>query len=182
MSWFVDNANVLYVLFGIVAVGLLLIWRNNRQAKYLGFTAGVLVLIGLVWLATQFYVSDSKQIENNVNAMAEAVVAGKVDDLFKHISKDFVWKGKNRDLMYEGVKGAIAQHKITHVRISSFRAEDVSRAEKVAKTSFLVNATANKEILLRTEADFILEGEQWKLKTMRFYLPTGGQEIDLPLR
>ena len=81
--------------------------------------------------------------------------------------------------MYEGIKREIEQHKVTHVRISSFRPE-VSRGEKFAKTSFLVKATANKEILFRTEADFVLEGEQWKLKTMRFYSPAGGEEIDLP--
>ena len=180
MSWVVDYANALYVLLGIVAVGLLFIWRNSRQTKYLGYTGGVLILIGLVWLATQFIDSDSKQLESNVHAMADAVVAGKVDDLFKHISKDFIWKGIDRDKMYAGVKLAIGQHKITHVRISTFRVEEVSRSQKFAKTSFLVKAAANEEILLRTEADFGLEGEEWKLKTLRFFGPAGGQEIDLP--
>jgi hypothetical protein len=181
MSWLVDNANTFYVLLGIIAVGLLLIWRNNRQGKYLCYTAGVLVVIGLIWLLTRFYVSDSKQLEANVNAMAAAVVAGKADDLFKHVSKDFRYKGRDRDLMYAVVKKAMENHKINDVRISSFRVDELSRGKKFAKTSFRVSTTADRDILFITQADFALESDQWKLITLRFYNPvTQDQELDLP--
>jgi hypothetical protein len=179
MSWLVDNAFTFYVILGVVAVGLLLVWRNNRQTKYLAYTAGVLVLIGLVWLATQFYVSDSKQLENNVNAMADAVIKKNVDDLFKHISKDFRYRLMDRDAMYARVKAIIGLHEITDIRISSFHVDSLSRAEKFAKTSFLVTPNPDKN-MFRAEADFVLEGDQWKLKTLRFFMATGGQEIEIP--
>lgn len=182
MSWLVDNAIALYVLFGIAAVGLLLIWRNNRQAKYLAFTAGVLALIGLVWLATQLIDSDSKQLENNVNAMALAVKDGKVDDLFKHISNDFRYKEKDRDLMYAAVQLAMAANRITDVKIKNFRVDELSRDKKFAKTWFRVYASSKEDLPpFVTQADFVLEGDQWKLKAMRFYNPmvNQDQEVDL---
>jgi hypothetical protein len=182
MSWLVDNANALYVLSAIMSASLIVAWRFNQRVKFLGLAVIPLLVIGLIFLLTLVVVSDSKQLEMNVNAMAEAVVAGKVDDVFKHVSKDFRWKGIDRELMYAGVKKSIEGHKINGVRISSFRIEEVSRATKLAKTSFLVTAKADSEIMFRTEADFVLEGDEWKLKTMRFYRPVGGQdqEIDLP--
>jgi hypothetical protein len=182
MSWLVDNAKTLYVLLGLLAVAMVMVWRSNRQNRYLAYAAGALALMGIVYVLTLFYISDNKQLEMNVNAMADAVVAGKVDDLFKHVSKDFKWKGIGRDELYKSTQVAVKDHQVTQVNISSFRVEEVSRSKAFAKTSFLVTATAGNQIMFRTEADFVLEGEQWKLKTMRFFRPIGGQdqEIDLP--
>ena len=61
----------------------------------------------------------------------------------------------------------------------------ISRAKKTAKTSFRVSAWAagnEQPYLFITQADFVLEGKDWKLKTMRFYNPLVDQdkEIDLP--
>jgi hypothetical protein len=182
MSWLVDNANALYILGLIIAVGIVVAWRFNQRAKFLAFALIPLLVMGAIFLLTHFVVSDSKQLEMNVNAMADAVVDGKVDNIFTHVSKDFRWKGIDRDLMNAGVQKSIENHKVKRARISSFRVEKISRADKFAKTSFLVTADADSEIMFRTEADFVLEGEKWKLQTMRFYRPIGGQdqEIDLP--
>lgn len=184
MSWIVDNAIVLYVLFGVVAVGLLLVWRNNRQTKYLGFTAGAVVLVGLVWLATHYYVSDKKQLENNVNAMADAVQAGKVDELFKYISKDFDHKGITREKLYEEARQSIQRNQIKSVHISNFNVDEVSRSQRTAKTRFRVSASGAGErtFIFVTQADFVLEGDQWKLKAVRFYNPlvNQDQEIGVP--
>ena len=183
MSWFVDNATTLYILLGIIAAGCVVAWRLNQRVKFLGYAAIAVVLIGGVWLLAHFGTSDNKQLETNVRAMADAVQAGDVDELFKHVSKDFRWKGIDRDLMYAGVKRQITAQKITHVGISSFRVENSSRADQYAKTSFLVSANAvGDQIMFRVEGDFRLESEQWKLTTLRFYRAIGGQdqEIDLP--
>jgi hypothetical protein len=179
MSWIVDKAFTLYVLLGIIAAGLLFLWYGNRQRKYLGYTAGVLVAIGLVWLVTLFFTSDSKQLEQNVRAMRDAVLARNVDELFKHVSKDFRYKAMDRDTMYAAVKALIGQLNVTDIGITTFHIEDVSRKKRLARTSFVVTPHPNRE-MFRTEADFVLEGDQWKLKTLRFYGPAGGQEVDVP--
>ena len=89
MSWIVDNATTLYILFALLGVAMMLIWRSNRQNKYLASAGGAVVLIALIWLLKQFHASDAMQLENNVHAMFQAVTDGRIDDLFKHISKDF---------------------------------------------------------------------------------------------
>jgi hypothetical protein len=46
----------------------------------------------------------------------------------------------------------------------------------------MVSASADRDVLFRTEADFVLEAEQWKLKTLRFYKPLvdAKDEVNLP--
>src|SRR5438094_9394520 len=101
MAWFVDNANTLYVLFGLIAAAFLIMWRSYQWRKeFLGYAAGALAIMGVIWLLTLFVPTDRKQLESNVHAMANAVVAGKVDDLFKHISKDFNYHEMTRDKLY----------------------------------------------------------------------------------
>jgi hypothetical protein len=182
MSWFVDNANALYVLLGVVAAGMAFAWRRNRQVKFLGYAAGPLVLIGLLLLMTRVVVSDAKQLELNVHAMADAVVAGNVDELFKHISKDFRFKEMTRDTLYAKTQRTIKADRIKYVQIKNFNVDEIARDKKLAKTRFRVIASADQESIFVTQADFVLEGDQWKLKTMRFYNPfvNQDQEIDLP--
>jgi hypothetical protein len=182
MSWLVDNANTLYILLGLLAAALVFIWRSNRQIKYLGYAAGALVLIGLIWILGRFYISDSKQLEMNVNAMADAVVNGKVDDLFKHISKDFVYKGMTRDTLYEVARKSIQANKIANIGITQFKVEEISRHNKTAKARFTVTpfVAAEQPRPFATQAEFVLEGEQWKLKAVRFFLFGTDQEISLP--
>lgn len=181
MSWLVDNANGIYVLLGILAAGLVVLWRFNGRVKFLGYAAGVLVLLGLFWLLTQFVVTDAKQLESNVRAMGDAIVAGNVDDIFKHVSNDFDYKGMNRNALYEKARAAIASHRVKDVRITQFTVAEVSRVKKFAKTRFRVAASADREYPFITEADFVLEGKHWKLKTMRFYDPVRSlEEVELP--
>lgn len=182
MSWLVDNANALYILGAIAAAAFVVAWRFNQRVKTLALALVPLAVMGLLFLLSRLFISDSKQLELNVSAMADAVMAGNVDELFTHVAKDFRYKGIDRDMMYAAVQKSIAAHEVKSVRISSFRVEKLSRAERAATASFLVKAEADSEILFRAETDFVLEGEQWKLKTMRFYRPIGGadEEIDLP--
>ena len=78
MSWLVDNANSLYILLGAIAAGFVVGWKLNARVKFLGYAAGILVLMGVIWALTLFVVSDSKQLEKNVHAMADAVVSATV--------------------------------------------------------------------------------------------------------
>src|ERR1019366_6147014 len=158
MSWFVDNANVLYILFGLVAAGLVALWWLNKRTKYLVYAAGVLVLVGPVWLTTRFVVSDSKQLERNVHAMATAVENGKVDDLFKHFARDFTYHGMNRDMLQHAARAAIEKNKVSEVRITQFQVEEISRANKFAKTRFRVTAWGagiDHPYPFVTQADFV---------------------------
>ena len=67
MSWLVDNANGLYVWLAVVAAGLVVAWRFNQRVKFLGLAAIPVLLIGLIFLLTRFFVSDSKQLETTLD-------------------------------------------------------------------------------------------------------------------
>src|SRR5689334_260435 len=101
MFWLVDNAGSLYVALGIAAAGCVVAWRFTARVKYLGYALGILFLLGVLWSLTLLVVTDRGQLRNNVLAMRDAVVAGKPDDLFKHISADFDYRGVKRDTLFE---------------------------------------------------------------------------------
>src|SRR5262245_1641826 len=124
MDWIVDNATKFYIFLGLIALALVLIWRNNRQNKYLGYAVGVLVAMGLIWLLRQFYASDSMQLNQIVEAMAQGVIDCKPDDVFKHVSKDFAYKGLTRDMLYKATQKSIESHEVTRIKITSFKVED----------------------------------------------------------
>jgi hypothetical protein len=185
MSWLVDNANTFYVLLGVVAAGFVVTWRFNQRVKFLGYAAGTLCVIGLLWLITVFVWTDCKQLKSNVDAMADAVVQGKVDDLFKHISKDFVYKGMTREMLYEAARRSIKGNKISNIRITQFNVEEISRDKKFAKVKFNVtawDAQGETPYPFTTKAEFVLEGEEWELKTMKFFktFVDTDQEIAVP--
>ena len=182
MSWFVDNAPALYVVLGVIAAAFVAMCYLNKRVKFLAYAAGVLVLIAVVWLLAPFGASDAKQLKDNVHAMADAVERGNVDELFKHVSKDFSYKGWDRDLLYAAAQREMRAGRVKSLRITSFDVISLSRADQSATTSFLVRVSGDTEGFFRTQADFVLEGEHWKLKTMRFYNPAVDQdkEISLP--
>lgn len=181
MSWFIDNANGILILLAIFAAGFVVAWRFNGRVKYLGYAGGCVALMGLVWSLTLIVVTDAKQLERNVHAMADAVVAGNVDELFGHISKDFEYRGVGRELLYQKTRGTLQDRRVTAVRIVHFSVEEISRAKKFARTRFRVSAVAERELPFITEADFVLEGSHWKLKTVRFYDPVQSlQEVNIP--
>jgi hypothetical protein len=184
MSWIVDHAGLLYVILGIAAAGFVVGWWFDKRVKFLGFAAGVLALMGLVWLLTQLVATDRTQLKQTVEAMARDVVDGKMDDLFKHIAPDFNYKGMNRDMLHRLAQNSVKGYKINNITIAKFDA-DVAPNRKTAKTSFNVTPfsdTGDYLGIFRTEADFVREGEEWKLKTLRFYNAVVDQdkEIDLP--
>jgi hypothetical protein len=187
MSWFVDNAATLYILFGLVAAGLVVAWRFNQRVKFLGYAAGVLAVMGLLWLLSLFVPTDRKQLRDNVDAMAKAVIDGNVDDLFKHISKDFRYESGaqklTRDQLYEAARGVIKNRQVGGINITRFKVESVSRADKNARVKFGVNAYDTKGAVIgRFDVDghFELEGEHWKLKSVDFYQFNSTEKMGIP--
>ena len=185
MGWLADNATKLYILLAIIAAGFVVAWRFSGRNKQLLGALGAILILGLIFLLAQFATSDSKILEANVKAMADAVVDGKPDDLFKHISADFHYKTMTRDMLYAGAQREIRARRVSDIRISQFHVEEVSRAKNRAQTRFQVTIQAQEArgpYMFVTEADFVLEGNDWKLKTMRFKPAIGNQdqEIELP--
>jgi hypothetical protein len=127
----------------------------------------VLAILVVFWVVTRFIVTDAKQIESNVNAMAKALVSDDKNTLFKHLSKDFVVHGMGRDEIYRLARAEIRERKVTEIQIMKFRVE-VSREKKSATAKFFASTTGDRDQVLPVEAEFVLEDEQWKLKSVRY--------------
>jgi hypothetical protein len=143
------------------------------------------MVLALVWFAANYLPSDRKQLEDNVHAMANAIIAGKMDELFAHVSEDFQYKAMTREKLHALAQQSIRRNQVREVRISKFEVTELSPSQKVAKTSFRVTVWTEghgQPYLFTTQADFRLEGERWKLITMRFYnlLVDQDREIALP--
>jgi hypothetical protein len=183
MSWLGENANAIYVLLVVIAAALVVTWRFNQQVKYLVFAFGVLVLGAVLFILIQTVPSDRKQIEDNVHAMKDAILAGQRDRLFDYVDKDFRYKDMTReDLFGQGIAAA-RLYKVREVKISNFRVEDLKA--KTATARFGVSAWAegnDQPFMFVTKADFVRDDRRWKLKAMRFYKPLvdQDQEMDLP--
>jgi hypothetical protein len=178
MSWLIDNANKFHILFAVVGVGCLAIWRFNSRVKYLAYAVGALAAMVFLWILSVNIKTDRQQLEDNVTEMARAVEKKQLEGLFKHISNDFRYKGITREMLYDVAQKQIKAHDVKNIRINRFNAE-IDRAKKFARTGFIVTATADREIVFRAEADFVLEKDDWKLKTLRFYPIGQDQEFDI---
>ena len=185
MNWLVENAVTLSIVLGLLAAGLVGYARLNQQVKYLVYAFIVLALLAVFWMLITLIPSDRRQLEDNVHAMKDAVVNGRPDDLMKHISKDFRYKSLTRDQLAERAQQLVRENQIRDVRITKFAVDELSRANKSAKARFRVTVWAKETGepvgMFVVQADFVLEGEDWKLKTVRFYNPmvNQDQEVDL---
>ena len=174
MSWFIDHANILYLLFGIIALGFVTAWWLNKRVKFLAYAGVAVLLIAAVWLLTYLIPTDRKEIHDAVQTMAGAVVSGDDKELFKHVSREFRHNNLNREQLAAIVKGIAAQHKLGEVKIWQFECDEVSREKGLAKAHF--NATVfdgegNPMRIVLCVATFALEDGQWKLRAIDFREP-----------
>jgi hypothetical protein len=181
MHWLIDNPGIVYFTLGIVAVGFLIAFRLRGRVLHLGGAASCLALMGLFWLLTLWIVTDRKQITANVRAMAEAVVAGDVDRLFKFVARDFRYKTMERDDLYRSVQMTIKQYKIKEIYVWEFEFENVSRAQGRAKVNFNARVDGQGGTgLFLVKSDFTLEGDLWKMKGLHVTpINNVDQEIDI---
>jgi hypothetical protein len=186
MTWFIDNANLSYILLGIVALGFIGAWWVNKRVKFLAYAGVVVLLICVVWLLTRFVVTDQQQIRRNIEAMADAVVTQDADGLFRHVSTKFMYKGMNREQMHAAVARAIKLHRVGGAFISDYTPVEIDRAAGKARVAFRVRVDdrdGSMVFFARCEAALVMEGSDWKLSGVEFYNAVANQDqpITIPL-
>jgi len=168
MNWLLDNINVVYILLGIAALGLAVAGWVTRRVKFFALAGIPIVLIALVWLLTQFVVSDRQQIERNVQAIAQAAVAKDGHAIVKHLSHDFSYNGLKRDQIAELVNRTIDQWQISAIKVWEFDVVQLSRDEKSAKVNFKMTVSAaavDRPTVVLCVTEWVLENDQWKMRS-----------------
>ena len=183
LAWLVDNANLVYVALGMIVLALGVSWWLDRRVRTLIIAAGVAALIALFWLLTLIVPTDRKQIEANLWAMTRAVIDKKPDDLVKHWTGDFSVKDLSRRELAKAVTQASERFKVGEISLWEFDVKKLTDTE--AEIWFRCAAKSNDggAFLALCKADFVKEGEAWKLKRIRFFnaVANTDQEISLPV-
>ncbi len=181
MYWFLDNANLWYVLFGIVGLGFGAAWWVHRRPKLLiGVAVGVNI-IALIWLLNYFVVTDQRQINLIVREMADAAVDGKAEVFLKHLAKDFEFQGHKRSEVVEKIK-PFKKYQIYDIYISSFEVEELK--DNMAKVYFRATVRSRMDerpLMIAFRCLFIKEDGQWKLKEAVRYNPVTNEKILAPI-
>lgn len=181
MSWLADNANIVYILLGLVALGFLSAGWITRRVKFFALAGIPILIMVLFWLLTGLVVTDQRQLHTSVDEMASAAIKGDAAGLFKHLSRDFRHKQLTREQLAEFIKKAVTIHKITEVKIREFEVVEVSRAKGSAKVNFRASIFDNDGVIavVFCIGDFVLEDDQWKLKAIDF---RNAANPDLPMQ
>ncbi|MCI0380988.1 MAG: hypothetical protein L0215_25670 [Gemmataceae bacterium] len=169
--WLVDNAKISFLFLGIVALCFGVAFWLNKRVKYLGGVAAAVVAIAFVWMLTRIVVTDRIQLELNLHAMAEAVVAGKTSDLLEHFAKDFEFRSYDRASAAKYAVDIAARYKVGQVRFWSVDVEEVSREKKLATVGFNLTVFDNQGAVLHVDevqCRFVLENDKWKLQQAKF--------------
>jgi len=186
MWWLVDNANVWYLLFGIVALGFAAAWWIERRHKYL---LGVAVAAGFIlglWLLSKVVITDRGRLQMNLREMAAAVESGRPEALLQHFAQDFRYDNADRAEVARLVTDNAQRYKVGQVHLWNLSVEDVNRAKGSAKISFgvTVRDTAGAELFMgMCETTFGLEADRWKLRKAEFFNIAGDKTPrHIPLR
>lgn len=182
MNWLVENSTGVYLLLAVVAVGLAAFGWLQQRVKFYAYAVGVLVLLLLVWLLINHAPSDRRQLEDNVHAMKDAVLLGSDEALLKHLSKDFRYQNATRDDIARAAREAVKGNRVESIRITKFSTDEINRDKKSARVRFRVTAWAagqDQPFMFNVIADFVLEGTEWKLRTVRFLNPWVNQDEEI---
>jgi hypothetical protein len=169
--WLVDNANLILL---VLALGLLILtplYWQTRKRKYV-LPLGVLLCgMGLLWLLSRVVVTDRKQIEINVRAMADATLERRVNLLRTYLGQDFEYAGINRAEIADKVIQAARHFKVTDYYIWDFTIEELFRPQGKAKASFSLRVNSGEEIIFMglCRTTFVLENERWCLQSIQVY-------------
>jgi len=181
LPWFVDNANLIYILFGLIVLGLGVSWWLNRRVRTLVVAAGVVGLIALFWLLTILVPTDRKQIQAGLWAMRQAVLDQKPDDLVKHWDKDFRDQGMNRADLAKAVTAASGKFKVESINLWEFDVKSLEDDKAEIWFRCVANAKDGGTFLAICKANFVKEGEQWKLERAAFFQPVANTDQEIPL-
>ncbi|MBY0527516.1 MAG: nuclear transport factor 2 family protein [Gemmataceae bacterium] len=184
-----DNRSTLFLLLGIAAIVLGMIWVRTRDRRCLYGLGGVgAVALVLLLLALFGPESDSAQIKRKVNEMAEGVKAKDVDRIFQHISEQFRYRSTDKQEFRQYADAALRRGEVAELRLSNIDKVEFLPAKAgepaTASIRFLAKPIApggDFDRIFRVEAIFIRDPDgQWRLKDFLLRNPINNEPLVLP--
>ncbi|MCI0684513.1 MAG: hypothetical protein L0Y71_20570 [Gemmataceae bacterium] len=183
LAWFVDNANIVYIVLGMIVLALGVSWWQNRRVRTLAIIAVVVALGALFWLLTQWIPTDRKQLQANLWAMGTAVLDRKPSDLAKRLSNDFRFQNLSRDEIAQAVTAAAGQFSVDSINLWEFDVKSVTADKAEIWFRCVANSAGGRSFLALCKAHFVKDGDQWLMQDVAFYQPIANtdQKIQLPI-
>lgn len=185
-----------YLVLGVVLIGLLAWWWNTRTRKAAIAVGIVTGLIGLCYLFDQVRPrTDAEQIEWKVKEMAKAVSRKDVDGIFRHISDDFNFQGLKKESLRRHVTRVLESGELEDISVYRFEDPELNRpavgfADRVVPSrpkgtrsiDFQVKPKGHGDGLwYRCTARFVLDPDgEWRLKDFSLHNPVNGDLISIP--
>jgi hypothetical protein len=180
--WLVDNAKTAYFFLGITALVFIALWWMNRRAKYLIGVAVIAGLAALVWLLGLFIVTDRMQIRATLLAMKRGVEEGKPEAVFQHLSKQLTIDNMDRQ-SFEAQAGAFIERRRVHeIVLWDFDFEVPPDRTSKALVAFRARGIGDLgEAWYLCRAEFVFEGNHWRMKTFRLFNPVADTDRPIPI-
>ena len=170
IGWLIENASLFYALLAIAALALIAGWWMTRQGQYLlGLVAVVLLGVGL-WLLATFAETDQKRIKRLVEEMAAGVREGDENKILPHLSESFVFRNMKLDLFRGLVRRHLQNRRANDVTVSKFSFPKLSRDQGTAEVEFWAHTEETMGGPVRCEAEFVLEGEAWRMRKLELFI------------
>lgn len=182
-TWLVDNANIVYFVLGVTALGLGVAGFLTGRARYLGWAGGVVGLMLLFWLLTRLYPTDRKQMVANLETMKQGVLDRNADAIFHLVARDFKFQEMDRKELYHAISRTIQHHKVQSIHLWDQQAS-LENGRGEVTFNFRADAEGDLHYLASARAIFVKEESVWKLRELKIY-PIGlkmENEIRVPLR
>jgi hypothetical protein len=184
LSSIVDHAGTIYLILGIVALGLGFVWWNGRKKQVLVALLVVVGLAALTWLLSLFVVTDSQRLRQIIVEMAGGVEDGKPDVVFKHFARTFHHDPMGRADFIARAERIIRKRRVQELHVWDFDFEELSRPNGRAVVAFRVRVASDFGdgfYLFRTR--FVLEDNDWRLEDFQIFNPVvnTNQPLQIPM-
>jgi len=176
--WLVDNANLVFLVLGLIVLVLAVRWRLTRRGKYLIGAGVVVALIGVVWALTLLIVTDRKRLVQIVEEVTEKLNRKDFQGAFTHMADEvqLEMSGRSARLPRKALQGlaesSFKRYGVPGITVWSTEVEKVERP--TAQVSFYLRPTNEVKYAVCT-ADFLLVGEDWLVSGLKIEPPAGAQ-------
>jgi hypothetical protein len=184
-TFLADPSTALYAILGVVALGFgVVAARRQKRSDAINFAIVAVVLLA-VFLIDQAFESPREAVARKLKEMESASQANKYDDLFKHVSDKFQYKGIDKKGLREKANLAATFFpegvRIWNVNRPNFKQVDDGTVEQ----EFDVQPVNSPQFRHQCVGVFKKEADgQWRLTTFRLYpvVSEGGerQEVSIP--
>jgi hypothetical protein len=170
------------VVFGFLAVLLLVLWWQNRTRRYLIALGAVAFLAALVFLLTLLVVSDRQVLTNTISRMANDLEKRRVNEFFQNVSSSFRHSPMDAKAFRGYVESKLKHFQVKRFHVSKFEVDLLLPRDK-AKVSFRIQVDGNFSETpppMRCDAEFVWENERWCLQGFKLFFANMGNEFTLP--